>query len=241
MSVQFEDIGEECCQPGRSGGCFLLSSCVKSLIHMCMLVQTYWACEGYFLKVGELVTVDITLKLHRSLCTKLLCHSWEWLQVHKFQYEFPPSMEGTTSSALVDKSLAVATVKGSLAKPITSVARANPSNPLTKFPFNLATKSDITSTMCAGNEMLLRCVGKCSILLVLKSDKKKKVQFDMEYANLFDKIWDIFCLCPVIPHLNHSDVCICHTESRHWPWSCCPVWVSSMSPPFCACCCGGKL
>lgn len=41
--MSLEDIGEECCQPRNSEFCFSLTSRVKSLIHMCMSIQMYWA------------------------------------------------------------------------------------------------------------------------------------------------------------------------------------------------------
>ena len=165
MSVQFKDIGGECCQPGNRGCCFLLSSCVKSYIHMCMLIQKYWT-RGWllFLTLGNwfLLTslqnftgpfVRISCDIVRDDCKST-----------SSSMDFPSSMEGTTFYTLVDMSPAVVTVKGSLAKPITFVGRVNPSNRLTKFSCNLAMKS-----VC-----------------------HEKVQFDLECANLFHKFSDIF-------------------------------------------------
>ncbi|KAL4006225.1 NACHT, LRR and PYD domains-containing protein 12 [Sarotherodon galilaeus] len=65
---------------------------------------------------------------------------------------FPLSVEGTTSFALMDKSPSVETLNGSLAKLVTSVGKASPSSRPEKFSFNLAMKSVITSVTCVGDE-----------------------------------------------------------------------------------------
>lgn len=157
--------------------------------------------DGYFLNVRELVLLDITPELHSSVYTKLLCHMCGWLHVHKLN--FPSSMEGTTSFALVDKSSAVATVKGSLAKPITSVGRQSPSSRLAKFSFNLAMKSVITSVMpamwCFWGAWENAAFCWCSSQL-----QKDSVWLGM-HASVPQDQWQ-FCLCLVVPHLSHSGV-----------------------------------
>lgn len=86
---------------------------------------------------------------------------------------FPSSVEGTTSFALMDKSPSVETLNGSLVKLITSVGKASPSSRPEKFSFNLAMKSVITSVTCVGDEVHLRSFGKCSNQAVLKSVSKR--------------------------------------------------------------------
>ena len=49
-----------------------------------------------------------------------------------------------------------------ISKPIPTVGRASPSNRPAKFSINLAMKSVIKSMICAGDEMHLRCIGKCN-------------------------------------------------------------------------------
>ena len=114
----------------------------------------------------------------------------DWMSTSS-RMNFPSSMEGTTSFALVDKSPPVAAVNGSLAKSITSVGRGSPSNRPTKFSFNLAINSFIVSAICAG---LWDAVVECRKMQHSACGQVscKKVQFDLECTRLLHKFSDSF-------------------------------------------------
>lgn len=149
-------------QLSKSWGSAIFEFTCEKLDSVCRSKHTEHA-NGCCMNAGEVAFENITPKFVVRDDCKSTCSGMDFLS----------SMVGTTSFALVDMPPAVAIVKGSLAKRITSVDRASASNRLAKCSFTPLMKSVITSVICAGDEMLLRSAGKCSILPVLQSFAKR--------------------------------------------------------------------
>ena len=210
---------------------------VDAAFHWVHVLKAWFTCvcwskntehvDDYFFNAGELVPVDSTCDIVRDDCKST-----------SLSMNFPSSM---VPYALVDMSTAVATVSptGPWQSPLLlwpeQIHPINWQNSPATSQWNLSSHPWCVPGMrCFGVVSEDAAFCRCSSLSC-----KGPVWLGMCKSVPQDQ-WH-FCLCPVILHLSHSGVWICHTESRHRPWSYRPVCLSSVLPPFCACCCGGKL